>query len=351
MPSEINFSTGASGSAMGSEPAETTMTGVLNQLSTAIQKMNMEKPPRPRTFSGKAQESMEDFFKSFERYARSVYSEDQASWLAVLPTYLEGEARDIVQAHGRMAEYELVKKRLLAEFVLRKDVASNPFTDFFATKRETTESLLCYSIRLEHLADRVRGVEDKEELVRSKFLGSLPEQITRQLTIQLGHGEPASLSRLVRLATILEGEDKSNYSVGRKPFAMQHVLSADLPAGAALVVEETRLPPSRVSPDARCYACGEANHFAKVCPRNQPRAVPSVKAISAPPSPAIIDKCAFCGVGDHTLARCRQFYETFRTCSWCSSPEHPSVQCPDNPRNQPSGNWRQPARGERSWRK
>ena len=88
----------------------------LAKLAEAIDGMNKVPPPVP--FSGETGAiQIEDFLTSFERYCRAIYKEDHTSWLQVLPSFLEGEARAVVLAHGHGAgvTYQTVRDRLRLE--------------------------------------------------------------------------------------------------------------------------------------------------------------------------------------------------------------------------------------------
>ena len=69
--------------------------------------------PPPNIFSS-SHGSIDDFLVLFERYCVSIYGEDRLSWLQVLPSYLEGEARNIVLAFGldRNIDYAMVNNPL-----------------------------------------------------------------------------------------------------------------------------------------------------------------------------------------------------------------------------------------------
>ena len=143
----------------------------------AIRDMRVDRVARPRAFVGtRGGSDIQAFFVSFARYTKSVYKEDKCSWLQVLPSFLDGEARLMVKAFGRGVEYGTVMQRLIDEFTSRTTLGTNDCFYFFAATRHSGESLACFSVRLESLAGMVSGINEgsRDMLVRSKVLSSLP---------------------------------------------------------------------------------------------------------------------------------------------------------------------------------
>ena len=73
--------------------------------------------PPPEQFDGKNYHSIDDFFYFYERFCQAIYGKDNVSWLQVLPDFLYGEYKSIVEAFGRSKDvsYETVKCRLIKE--------------------------------------------------------------------------------------------------------------------------------------------------------------------------------------------------------------------------------------------
>ena len=189
------------------EPAD--VVDVLRGLTDALEGMKVERVPPPAPFTGAG--SIDDFFAAFEKYAGSVYKYDTKSYLQILPTFLEGEAKAIVQSFGTGTgvKYGDVKRRVVQEISARDRIGSNTLTDLFAVRRGVGESLTCYSIRLEMAASKIDcvPVEGQKVMVHTKFLSVLSQHLLDQLTVQLGHLENVGLERIVRLATILENQN------------------------------------------------------------------------------------------------------------------------------------------------
>ena len=148
---------------------------VLAGLSEAISKMTVKKIPPPAIFSGVGK--IEDFFIEFERYASNTYPNDEQSYLAVLPSFLEGEPKQMVVAFGNRqgVTYKKVKDRLVSDLEDKRGLAADPYAKFFALKREPGESLKYYLIKLEAEAGSIADLPavGAKTMVRSKLITSL----------------------------------------------------------------------------------------------------------------------------------------------------------------------------------
>lgn len=323
------------------------MADVINSLAEAIREMRVDRVPPPAAFARNTSGfTISSFFVAFEKYCLAIYKKDTDSWLQVLPSFLEDEAREMVKAFGSDVGYHTVKHRLVEEFSSRTTLASNDFADFFSATRHPGETLACFSIRLETMAEKVAHANSTSHdmMVKSKFLSALPPGMLAQLNIQLGHQENATLTQVVRLATILESQSSSWYSGGssgplpvsaiteakkeidtekrRQPVACNHC--------GKLGHTETNCFVKRVV----CHSCGTEGHMMRNCPRRNTNQGRSAGTINSVP------KCGFCGAGQHVLAECEMFRQRCMSCVWCGSVQHESYKCSEKPSS--SGNCKQP---------
>ena len=89
---------------------------ILENIKVSMSKLNI-KVPLPEVFSNDRYGSIENFLVMFERYCISEYGDNQLSWLQALPSFLDGEPRQIVMAFGLDANigYQMDKDRLVWE--------------------------------------------------------------------------------------------------------------------------------------------------------------------------------------------------------------------------------------------
>ena len=173
----------------------------LYQLELAIRESHSTHVPLPYVFNG-SQGYIEDFIFLFERYCLSEYGEDQLSWLQVLPSFLEGEPRDIVVAFGLDSNisYSMVKERLKWEL---KEIGLQDrfYKEFCSATKNINESYSCFSIRLEVLLGRVSHLTSdvRRFLVISKFLSCLPQDILDKVTIEVALQSNVTIRQLVTL--------------------------------------------------------------------------------------------------------------------------------------------------------
>ena len=166
----------------------------------------------------------------FEACATSIYRTEQRSWLQILPQFTVGEPRSIVQSFGMGGgtTYAMVKERLKAECE-RRTFGANKLTDFYGATRRPSESLLCYSIRLQSLVRRLADMPEEHQamMVKTKFISCLKPATVTQISIRYGN-EDVEFGEIVRLAQLLENEE-FNFSASASTSTMSRLPSALTP--------------------------------------------------------------------------------------------------------------------------
>ena len=352
-------------------------------LAAALNKFHAAKVPPPIPYKGVG--DVREFFRNFERYAESLYDQDEQSYLLVLPSFLEGESKNIVTAFGTggTTTYDIVKDRVISEMTRRKTLGSNGYTDFFASQRLPNETLVCFSIRLEALAGKITDAtpEAKALMTRSKFVSCLPQAIVQQMNVHFGNYDTATLAEIVRLASILEQSTQNLNPVVNLTSSLQNLNVTGQSEAAALPNVAKKCfgcgqtghirneCPKRLQ--TQCYKCNGYGHIARNCRQANPRNLNDSRQSFNPNrqnfnrqnytpnhpqfsygrsntsftgrnsgSPHNIDSstiCGFCNSRSHSLLDCPEFKSRFMACIWCGSMDHAAHLCELNP-NKHSGN-------------
>ena len=123
--------------------AENTLTAAVLLLAETIRSNKLVLVPPPVIFNGNNYHSIEDFFYFFERFCLGKYGNDEVSWLQILPDFLCGEIKSVVDSFGRSKEvvYQTVKLRLIKECNFR-NFNDDCYSRFLKTVRKSGESLV-----------------------------------------------------------------------------------------------------------------------------------------------------------------------------------------------------------------
>ena len=223
----------------------------MNMLTDAVRSLIPVSVPVPRVYDSSLYHSIEDFFHFFEKYCMATYGNDTSSWLQVLPDFLVGQSKLIVESFGisRSLEYGTVKARVVKEANVRS-INDDYFSRIIGSARRENETLVCYYIRLEILTSKIPDLHPNivHSLIQLNLFKSLPAQIVDRLKVQFGNLDTVSNELLVRVATILEAE-----IVPSEPPKTDCFSKVDLP----LFTGKQR----RV----KCYRCGIIGHIRRNC--------------------------------------------------------------------------------------
>ena len=214
----------------------------LNMLGESVRSLKSALVPPPKVFNNSSlYHGIEDFFYFFEKYCVVTYGEDRSSWLQVLPYFLAGQAKSIIISFGisRFLENSNIKARLIKELNLR-NIDDACYTRYLGTVRKKGETLVCYCIRLEALANHIPNLDPSgmEPLVHVNLLKSLPSYLINNLNIQFRDLSSVTNEILVRTASILENQ------LGKKKPQMVNYANCEVP-----------LHP-RKTLSFKCFRCG-----------------------------------------------------------------------------------------------
>ena len=243
---------------------------VFLSLSNSIRSLRKQKPrvPPPKICDGVNYEVV-DFYFFFERFATAVYGDDKVSWLQVLPDFLSGNLRDIVDSFGinQYYTYDQVKEIVIEHSKVTSSLGGSEYFDFFRASRREGETLLCFSIRLLNLARKTPGTTSqfRHLLVRDKLYECLPLEIRNKLDVHycLKEEGDISIEDFVGNATILE---KCSQSIS-PPLPSPLPTMQNSPAVFSVNSCKRHTQPLRTR---KCWRCGSPKHLKNACPRLRP---------------------------------------------------------------------------------
>ena len=264
------------------------MNEILGNLTEALDRLGAARVPPPMQYNGTS--NVTNFFETFENYCRSIYGNQQGSWLQILPTFMEGEPRNIVNAFGAGGQvtYAAVKERVVLE-MQRGSLGRNSLTDVLTCKRRVNETLLCYSIRLQQLAKNVTDLPEaqRDMIVKTKFVSILQPSTVTQISIRYGGEANTTIDQMVRLAELLENGEPTLGSLAANQTSVvpqflaptaPHVQNTTPPSqilrdsnvGVVTGANNTPVGGSTNNTNIRCFKCGNSGHVSSQCSHDAP---------------------------------------------------------------------------------
>ena len=239
--------------------------------------------PQPRPFEGRSEESLEHFFRTYERYAQSAWSDDPCDWVAGLENFLVSWPLTLYRGlivQGK--SYAQIKEALVRAF----PGISDPFnTRHLLTlvnlKREPGEPLAVFFQRTENLIAQTYSSLDEESrntMARDTFLIKISPEVSTRIANYCNSRDDFSYEA-VRIAAAMA--DTPEYSRQRT----ENVNVAQVTTrGETMGITRS---------DMKCYICGGSWH--------------PVSACSLYPQ---VFTCPLCRLTPHPITECR-LYERF----------------------------------------
>jgi hypothetical protein len=312
------------------------MQRVIEELTVALGNLNRHVRPPPQPFDPAVKTTtIDDFFRTYEAYASHTYGPKQGnsdSWLVALRSFLVGDAQHSLSAmSAHQLDYDAVKANLVSLFTPNDFLRTNKTSAFLLAQRHPGESFPVFSLRLAGLAAAAFGdVAGRDQMIMSKLMDSLPQELKVQVSVQLASMREPSLETVVQLITALEPFiPRSSVAVPVNAYQA----SAVRPPATNPEVNVRKTPnPSNSNVDAsvrakRCFKCNQTGHFIRNCPsrnesRQPMRTSPNFTGVT----------CQYCSKPGHVLAQCRDFKKEFGACIWCGSEDHKSFKCSSKPK-------------------
>ncbi|CAF2136139.1 unnamed protein product, partial [Rotaria magnacalcarata] len=170
-----------------------------------------KKVPEPEPYDLNSGVTLPEFFIHFEGYCTDLYGDAKKdAWSPVLKKFLEGAVKEAyIGLKGGNLAWDLLKDTLIKQFADNVQRTKNFKIQFNALKKEESESLLAFSIRVTHICECAHphyGSEELADMTKSKFLEKLPCEIAEKMAIIMVDTDLAAYeySKLVTLAERFE---------------------------------------------------------------------------------------------------------------------------------------------------
>ena len=293
------------------------MTGQAERIASSIvaglQDMAAQNVPPPAVCSQLVE--VPHFFQAFERYASSLYKDDQQSWVQILPNYVGGDVLQIIKAFGYDCNYDHMKDRILKDFVKLKEISGQSYIDLLNLKKRDNESLRCFSIRLEKLAESIEtNPIGCRALMLTALRSNLPPDVLFHVDLQMCLRPNFTVDEFLDASEAVSKIVKGQQSVTDAHNTVRAVeLSDCLPGSPSGRVQFKKLCfrcgsnkhlANRCAGNKTCYLCRRKGHIARYCKnrsKKHHKKNPSTQTVSL--------VCGFCGLRDHVMIKCHEFLD------------------------------------------
>lgn len=254
----------------------------------------------PPPFKCSKGEELVYFFRTFERYVTREYSLDEEDWRLVLPEYLEGDLLRTVKSFKPHEQYHVIKARLLKDFASPARITGNNYSDLLDASRQPNESLNCFRIRLECMAEGL-GVDDvgrraliMKALERNTGTGILRD--IKKLQVVMGDMDIEKYVELYNEFSKLEVSKSSNPVASLSADNATLAMKSDKYIYCSLCQREGHLANDCFSHSVVCYGCRQPGHIRRNCPQQADTQNFRIGLY-----------CGFCGQPGHAMLNCTQY--------------------------------------------
>ena len=245
--------------------------------------------PQPRPFEGRQEESLVKFFRTYERYAASAWSEETQDWVAGLENFLVSWPLTLYRglvAQGK--NYEEIKGSLHQAFPGVNDpLRTKHLLGLLNLKREEGEPLSVVLQRTDNLIGSTYPALDqvsREVMCRDTFLLKLEAPVSEKIANYCSTRDDFSFEMVRHAAAVVDVPDHLRERSETVLLARSDPPAATKPQGTLSVKSETR-----------CYLCGTSWHPVSTCPLYP-----------------VVFTCPLCRQAPHPVNECRLYPQLVR---------------------------------------
>ncbi|CAF2145728.1 unnamed protein product [Rotaria magnacalcarata] len=229
-----------------------------------------KKVPEPEPYDLNSGVTLPEFFVHFENYCTDLYGDAKKdAWSPVLKKFLEGAVKEAyIGLKGGNLKWDILKDTLIKQFADNVQRTKNFKIQFNALKKEESESLLAFSIRVTHICECAHphyGREELADMTKSKFLEKLPYEVAEKMAIIMVDTDLAAYE-YSKLVTLAERFEMLCTKMTIVETAAKIEIKASEPATASEVQAVVSLRPNGGAlPKVVCTHCSKGGHTHDKC--------------------------------------------------------------------------------------
>ena len=219
--------------------------------------------PQPRPFEGRGEESITHFFRVYERYATSAWSDDQSDWVAGLENFLLSWPLTLYRGlviQGKT--YPQIKDALCKSFPGYTDpLNTRCLLRLLNLKRESGEPLSVFFMRTDNLIGQTYPRLDensRQVMVRDTFLIKIESATSAKIANYCNSRDDFGYDAVRVAAAVMDAPDYLNGE-------SQETVLLTMSKPESSLGKQSSLPNGSGN-EMKCYLCGGSWHPVSACP-------------------------------------------------------------------------------------
>ncbi|CAF2082821.1 unnamed protein product [Rotaria magnacalcarata] len=228
-----------------------------------------KKVPEPEPFDLNSGITLPEFFVHFENYCTDLYGDAKKdAWSPVLKKFLEGAVKEAyIGLKGGNLKWDILKDTLTRQFADNVQRTKNFKIQFNALKKEESESLLAFSIRVTHICECAHphyGRDELADMTKSKFLEKLPYEVAEKMAIIMVDTD-LSAYEYSKLVTLAERFEMLCAKMVIVEAAAKAEIKASEPTTSDVQAVVSLRPNGGALPKVVCTHCSKSGHTHDKC--------------------------------------------------------------------------------------